>query len=54
MHLAELGSWKIYAMSRKDKLQYEELPDGLPQDLVTAVKVDGAYIIRTLFSVVCR
>jgi hypothetical protein len=38
MHLAQLGSWKVYAVSRKDKLQYEEMPEGLG-DSVTPVKV---------------
>eukprot|EP00883_Tetradesmus_obliquus_P006071 jgi/Sobl393_1/1653/SZX78613.1 len=38
MHLAQLGSWKVYAVSRKDKLQYDEMPDGLG-DTVTAVQV---------------
>lgn len=43
MHLAQLGSWKVYAVSRKDKLQYDEMPDGLGDtvtcDSCTAVQV---------------
>ncbi|WIA10533.1 hypothetical protein OEZ85_010721 [Tetradesmus obliquus] len=38
MHLAQLGSWKVYAVSRKEKLQYDEMPDGLG-GTVTAVQV---------------
>lgn len=41
MHLAELAGWKVYAVSRKDKFQYEEMPDGLPEDRVIPVKVIG-------------
>lgn len=29
MHLAQLGTWKVYAITRKGKLHYEEAPDGL-------------------------
>lgn len=39
MHLAELGNWKVYALSRKDKLHYEEVPNGLPEDKIIPVKV---------------
>jgi hypothetical protein len=38
MHLAKLGGWQVYAVSRKDKLQYEDMPEGLG-DSVTPVQV---------------
>jgi hypothetical protein len=38
MHLAQQEGWKVYAVSRKDKPQYEEKPGGLG-DNITPVQV---------------